>query len=54
MQATPWYQFVGSGGIDLSSFSGKVNIGFRYTGSGKTVTLDGAFQIDDVQIYGEK
>ena len=53
-QATPWYQFVGSGGIELSSFVGKVNIGFRYTGSGKTVTLDGAFQIDDVQIYGDK
>jgi hypothetical protein len=53
-QATPWYQFVGSGGIDLSSFTGKVTIGFRYTGSGKTATLDGAFQIDDVQIYGDK
>jgi hypothetical protein len=53
-QATPWYQFVGSGGIDLSSYKGKVNIGFRYTGSGKTLTLDGAFQIDDVQIYGGK
>jgi hypothetical protein len=38
----------------LSSFTGKVTIGFRYTGSGKTATLDGAFQIDDVQIYGEK
>ena len=53
-QATPWYLFVGSGGIDLSSYKGKVNIAFRYTGSGKTLTLDGAFQIDDVQIYGEK
>lgn len=53
-QATQWYQFVGSGRIDLSSYTGKVNIGFRYTGSGKTVTLDGAFQIDDVQIYGDK
>jgi hypothetical protein len=53
-QAKPWYQFVGSGGIDLSSFTGKVTIGFRYTGSGKTATLDGAFQIDDVQIYGDK
>ena len=53
-QATPWYQFIGSGGIDLSSYKGKVNIAFRYTGSGKTATLDGAFQIDDVQIYGEK
>ena len=53
-QATPWYQFVGSGGIDLSSYNGKAHIAFRYTGSGKTATLDGAFQIDDVQIYGEK
>jgi hypothetical protein len=22
-QATPWYQFVGSGGVDLSSYTGK-------------------------------
>jgi hypothetical protein len=25
-QATPWYQFVGSGGVDLSSYTGKINI----------------------------
>jgi hypothetical protein len=53
-QATPWYQFVGSGGIDLSSYKGKVHLAFRYTGSGKTLNLDGAFQIDDIQIYGDK
>ena len=53
-QATPWYQFISSGSIDLSSYTGIIRIGFRYTGSGKTLTLDGAFQIDDVQIYGEK
>jgi hypothetical protein len=53
-QSTPWYQFVGSGGIDLSSFKGKINIGFRYRGEGRNLALDGAFQIDDVQIYGEK
>jgi hypothetical protein len=35
-QATP-YQFVGSGGVDLSSYTGKINIAFRYTGSGKTL-----------------
>jgi hypothetical protein len=28
-QAT-WYQFVGSGGVDLSSYTGKINIAFRY------------------------
>jgi hypothetical protein len=54
VQATPWYQFVGSGGVDLSSYTGKINIAFKYTGSGKNLALDGAFQIDDVQIYGDK
>lgn len=53
-QATPWYQFVGSGGVDLSSYKGKINIAFKYTGSGKDLALDGAFQVDDVQIYGDK
>jgi hypothetical protein len=53
-QATAWYQFIGSGGIDLSSYKGKINIGFKYIGSGKNTALDGAFQIDDVQIFGDK
>jgi hypothetical protein len=52
-QATPWYQFVGSGGVDLSSYKGKINIGFKYIGSGKNLALDGAFQIDDVQVFGD-
>jgi hypothetical protein len=53
-QATPWYQFVGSGGVDLSSYTGKINIAFKYTGSGKNLALDGAYQVDDVQIFGDK
>ncbi|WP_418264394.1 DUF5689 domain-containing protein [Flavobacterium faecale] len=53
-QATPWYQFIGSGGVDLSGYTGKINIAFKYIGSGKNTALDGAFQVDDVQIYGEK
>lgn len=52
-QATPWYQFVGSGGVDLSSYTGKINIAFKYIGSGKNLALDGAFQVDDVQIFGD-
>ncbi len=52
-QATPWYQFVGSGGVDLSSYKGKINIAFKYIGSGKNLSLDGAFQVDDVQVYGD-
>jgi hypothetical protein len=53
-QATPWYQFVGSGGVDLSAYKGKINIAFKYIGSGKDLALDGAFQVDDVQIFGDK
>ena len=53
-QATPWYQFVGSGAVDLSSYKGKINIAFKYTGSGKNLALDGAFQVDDVQVFGDK
>jgi hypothetical protein len=52
-QATPWYQFVGSGGVNLSSYTGKINIAFKYIGSGKNLALDGAFQIDDVQVFGD-
>lgn len=51
-QATPWYQFIGSGGVDLSSYKGKINVAFKYTGSGKNLALDGAFQVDDVQVFG--
>ncbi|MBA0883409.1 DUF5689 domain-containing protein [Flavobacterium undicola] len=52
-QATPWNEFVGSGAIDLSSYKGKINIAFKYIGSGRNLALDGAFQVDDVQIYGD-
>ena len=52
-QATPWYEFIGSGAIDLSSYTGKINIAFKYIGSGTNLALDGAFQVDDVQIYGD-
>jgi hypothetical protein len=53
-QSTPWNEFVGSGAIDLSEYDGTIRIAFRYTGSGTNLALDGAFQLDDVKIYGEK
>ncbi len=52
--STPARQFISSGGIDLSAYSGNINIGFRYIGSGKDKTLNGAFMVDDVKIFGEK
>lgn len=52
-QATPWNEFIGSGAIDLSAYAGKINVAFKYIGSGKDLALDGTFQLDDVQIYGD-
>lgn len=52
--STPAREFMSSGGIDLSGYSGNINIAFRYVGSGKDKTLNGAFMIDDVKIFGEK
>jgi len=49
-QANDWYEFVSSGPIDLSAYSGNVYIGFKVTGSGTDQTLDGAYQIDNVKI----
>jgi hypothetical protein len=41
---------IGSGGVDLSSYTEKLS--FKYIGSGKNLALDGAFQVDDVQVLG--
>jgi hypothetical protein len=51
---TPTREFISSGGIDLSSYSGNINIAFKYLGSGKDKTLNGAFMVDDVKLFGEK
>ncbi|WP_456438669.1 DUF5689 domain-containing protein [Psychroserpens sp.] len=45
-----WYDLIGSGPIDLSSYTGTLHVAFRVTGSGNDSDLDGAFQIDDVAI----
>ncbi|WP_428230587.1 DUF5689 domain-containing protein [Flavobacterium sp.] len=52
--STPTRQFISSGGIDLSAYSGNIHIAFKYIGSGKDKTLNGAFMVDDVKIFGEK
>lgn len=52
--STPTRQFISSGGIDLSAYSGDINIAFKYIGSGKDKTLNGAFMVDDVKMFGEK
>jgi hypothetical protein len=52
--STPAREFISSGGVDLSSYSGNIHIAFKYIGSGKDKTLNGAFMVDDVKIFGEK
>ena len=52
--STPTREFISSGGIDLSAYTGNINIAFKYTGSGKDKTLNGAFMVDDVKMFGEK
>ena len=52
--STPTREFINSGGIDLSAYSGNINIAFKYIGSGKDKTLNGAFMVDDVKLFGEK
>ncbi|WP_246139139.1 DUF5689 domain-containing protein [Gelidibacter salicanalis] len=47
-QNNAWYEFVDSGLIDLSSYTGTLHVAFKVTGSGTDTTLDGAYQIDDV------
>jgi hypothetical protein len=42
-QATPWYQFVGSGGVDLSSYKGK-SISLLGTPARENLALDELFR----------
>ncbi|AWK03798.1 DUF5017 domain-containing protein [Flavobacterium crocinum] len=52
--SNPSREFMSSGGIDLSAYTGNIYIGFKYIGSGKDKTLNGAFMVDDIKIFGEK
>lgn len=49
---TAWYDFISSGVIDLSSYTGNIHLAFKYTGSGNNSDFDGAFQIDNLVFSG--
>lgn len=49
--AIPDYEFLTST-IDLSSYSGNIYVAFKFKGSGTDNTLDGAFQVDNVKVFG--
>ena len=45
-----WYSFVGSGPIDVSSYTGTLYVAFKVTGSGTNTALDGAYHVENVAI----
>ena len=49
-QDTSWYDFVDSGLIDISNYTGTLYVAFKVTGSGTDTDLDGAYQVDDFAI----
>ncbi|WP_274474150.1 DUF5689 domain-containing protein [Mangrovimonas aestuarii] len=49
-QGNSWYDFVDSGLIDVSGYSGILHVAFKVTGSGTNELLDGGYQLDEFKI----
>ena len=43
--------FINSGEIDLSAYTGNINIAFKVVGSGTNSSLRGTYQVDAIRIY---
>lgn len=46
-----YFAFMKSGEVDLSGYTGSINIAFKVKGSGTNSALDGSYQIDDIKVY---
>ena len=46
-----YFEFMKSGEVDLSGYTGSINIAFKVKGSGTNTALDGSYQIDDIKVY---
>ena len=46
---SPYFEFIKSGEVDLSSFTGKIRLGFKVKG-GKDNAIDGTYQVDNIRI----
>ncbi len=46
-----WYEMVDSGLIDISGYTGTLYVAFKVTGSGTDTTLDGAYQVDNFNVF---
>ncbi|MBP6976877.1 MAG: DUF5689 domain-containing protein [Bacteroidales bacterium] len=51
-QSDPEHDWIFSGVVDLSAYSGTAHIGFKYNGNGNT-GLTSSYRIDNVQLYDE-
>ena len=49
-QSNSWYDFVDSGLIDISEYTGTLYVGYKVTGSGTDTQLDGAYHVEDFVI----
>jgi len=49
--SSPYFEFIKSGEIDLSAYTGNINIAFKVKGSGTNSALDGSYQVDAIRIY---
>jgi hypothetical protein len=52
--SSAYFEFIKSGEIDLSAYTGNVNLAFRVKGSGTNTALDGSYQVDDINVYTKK
>jgi hypothetical protein len=46
-----YFEFIKSGEIDLSGYTGNVHLAFKVKGSGTNTALDGSYQVDDIRVF---
>lgn len=49
--SSAYFEFIKSGEVDLSTYTGNINIAFKVKGSGTNPNLDGSYQVDSIRIY---
>ncbi|WP_310558487.1 DUF5017 domain-containing protein [Flavobacterium sp.] len=49
--SSAYFEFLKSGEIDLSNYTGNIYIAFKVKGSGTNSSLDGSYQVDSIRIY---
>lgn len=50
LTSSPYFAFLNSGEVDLSSYTGNLYLAFKVKGSGTNTALDGSYQVDNIRI----